>query len=69
MNYGLIERATDGTETVLSVSYDADAVPPAAGQTLLFARDGEESREMRVLAVEERPDVKPELLFAIVQPA
>jgi len=68
MDYGLIERLSNGTETVLTFSYNASSVPPLVGQTLKFASEGE-SRMMLVLEIAERPKIKEGLQFVIVQPA
>lgn len=69
MNYGLIERSSDGSETMLTVSYNAAEIPPCVGQTLEFAADGGEPREMLVLEIEDRPEIKEGVQFVIVQPA
>ncbi len=66
VNYGLIERSADNSETVLTVSYNA-LVPPYVSHTLDFAGDDGETREMQVLEIVERPEVKDGVLFVIVQ--
>jgi hypothetical protein len=66
MKYGLIERAPDGTETVLTGNYNSDDVPPYVGQTL-NVEDMPVTRAMSVVEMAERPEVKPGVEFVIVQ--
>lgn len=66
MNYGLIERAADGTETFLTASYNADDAPPYVGQTL-NVEEAETPRAMTVVEIGERPNIKPDVEFVIVQ--
>jgi hypothetical protein len=69
MDYGLIERLDDQSEQLLTVSYHVldGQVQPHVGQTLAFAPNVGTQREMRVLEVVQRPDIKEGLPFVIVQ--
>ena len=68
VNFGLIERSSDGSETVLTVSYNAADVPPCLEQTLEFTGGDGEPRKMLVLEIVERPEIKEGVQFVIVQP-
>jgi len=67
VNYGLIERAEDGTETLMTGSYNSDDAPPYVGQPL-NVEDKSEPRAMTVVEIAERPEIKPGVEFVIVQP-
>ncbi len=66
MDYGLIERAANGTETLLTASYNADDAPPYVGQTL-NVEDAEVPRAVTVVEIGERLHIKPDVEFVIVQ--